>query len=392
MKRDLWLSSLVLAACGGTGTGNPPVVVDPRAASLPVGPGSADLHVVDVDGDGHLDLVSRHLLQNRVVVTRGDGAGGFAAATARTTPIDDGPGAMGLADLDGDGAPDLVVATRIGGSEVIEVLIGRRDGTFRMITAPSAVHARAQTYKPQVFLLDVDEDGAIDVVTANGRRSAIEILRGDGRGHLAPPASLALPPLPEGGRFYLAVGDLDGDRHVDFLASLANEASAALLALRGDGAGGFAVGPVTPLVLPGGAALEALADLDGDGDLDAALTHDARVTVLANAGDGTFAPAPGSPFDVDLPAYDIEVADVDGDGRADLVVATVDTDHDPSPSRVVVLRGAGAGGFARAPGAPYIAGPGAFDVVAADVDADGRTDLAASSFGGDAVTLVLGAR
>lgn len=368
-----------------------PVVAATGSVSLPVGPGSADLHFVDVDGDGHLDLVSRHLLQKRIVVTRGDGGGGFATAAASSTTSEAGPGAMALGDLDGDGATDLVVATRTGGHEVVDVLLGRRDGSFRRASgSPTEVHASAQTWKPMVFLADVDEDGAIDVVTANGRRGTLEILRGDGRGGLAPSRSVAL--ASDGGRFYLALGDVDGDGHLDLVASHASESSPArLLTRRGDGQGGFADGPQAPVTVLADAALELLADVDGDGRPDVVLSHgdSTHISVLLNRGDGAFAPGPGSPFDVGLPAFDAEAADVDGDGHADLVVATVDTGAHGYPSRVVVLRGDGRS-FTSAAGSPYASGAGAYDLAVADIDADGRIDIATSSFEGDAVTLLLG--
>lgn len=381
----------VMVGCRRGAPAREQVVAATWSVSLSVGTGSADLHFVDVDADGHLDLVSRHLLQKRIVVTRGDGRGGFATAAASSTTIEDGPGAMALGDLDGDGATDLVVATRTGGHEVVDVLLGRRDGSFRRaVGAPAVAHASAETWKPIVLLGDVDEDGALDVVTANGRRGTLEILRGDGRGGLGQPQSVAL--ASDGGRFYLALGDVDGDGHLDLVASHAPESSPArVLTRRGDGKGGFADGPHAPVTVLANAALEALADVDGDGRPDVVLSHgdSTHVSVLLNRGAGAFAPGLGSPLDVGLPAFDAEVADVDGDGHADLVVATVDTGAQGFPSRVVVLRGDGRG-FTPAAGSSYASGPGAYDVAVADVDADGRVDIAASSFEGDAVTLLLG--
>ena len=51
-----------------------------------------------------------------------------------------------------------------------------------------------------------------------------------------------------------------------------------------------------------------------------------------------------------------------------------------------------AGGFAPAAGSPYPAGPGAYRIVAGDIDEDGRPDLLVSSFEGRAVTVLLGTR
>ncbi len=377
-----------IAACGRGGAAKRPVIIDARAHALEVGPGSADLHFVDVDGDGHLDLVTRHLLQRRVVVTRGDGRGGFDVGAARTTLYDEAPGAMELGDMDGDGAMDLIVAMRVRGQEVIDVRRGLRDGTFVPVAgSPFVVHAAAETWKPIVILADLDEDGALDVLTANGRRGTAEILRGDGHGALGQPRSVS---LAGGGRFYLSLADVDGDGHRDLVASHVPEPGrpGRVVVLRGDGAGGFAAARTAADALAD-AALEAVADVDGDGRADLVLSHaeTSRLSVLVNRGDGTFAPASGSPLDGGLPAYDVEVADADGDGRVDLVVATVDTSERDTGSRVVVLRG-DANGFTAAAGSPYTSGAGAFDVAVADVDGDGRLDIAASGFGGSAVTIL----
>ncbi|HEU4395289.1 MAG TPA: VCBS repeat-containing protein, partial [Planctomycetota bacterium] len=256
-----------------------------------------------------------------------------------------------------------------------------------------ATGPRAETWKPIVRLADLDGDGRLDLLVANGRRGNATLLAGDGRGGFGPARSFPLLGPAEPGRFSLSTGDVDGDGHLDLVVARSADAdpgAGSLWTLRGDGKGGFgerlgAVQPVLPR--PG---LEALADADGDGDLDVVLSHGGRsaLSVLLHRGGGVFEPATGSPYDPGAPAFATVVSDVDGDGRADLVVATV-FGHAPFASRVAVLLGDGRG-FAPAPGSPFIAGPGAYRVAVGDVDGDGRADLAASCFEGDGVTLLLG--
>ncbi len=80
-------------------------------------------------------------------------------------------------------------------------------------------------------------------------------------------------------------------------------------------------------------------------------------------------------------SHAVAVADLNRDKQNDLVVATVD-------SVTVLLNGKS--GFRPAPGSPFGAGPGAYHLAVGDVNRDGKPDVAASSFGGKTVTVLLG--
>ena len=80
-------------------------------------------------------------------------------------------------------------------------------------------------------------------------------------------------------------------------------------------------------------------------------------------------------------AFAVVVADVNQDKRNDLVAATVDS--------VTVLLG-DSRGFVPAQGSPFSAGPGAYNVTVGDLNEEGKPDVAASSFEGKAVTVLLG--
>jgi hypothetical protein len=103
--------------------------------------------------------------------------------------------------------------------------------------------------------------------------------------------------------------------------------------------------PVTfnRIVLPTGhrPASIAVADLNHDHhpDLIVANFDDGTLTVFFGDGKDHFVPAPGSPFACGHSPNDIAVADLNGDGNLDLVVANTETPY------ITVLLGDGRGGF-----------------------------------------------
>lgn len=205
---------------------------------------------------------------------------------------------------------------------------------------------------------------------------------------LAPRVDVALGPEGCGGVGFdcsndpqgLALADLDGDGRLD--AVTANNGSDDVTILLNDGSGALAAAGT--LAAGAGPTDVAPADFDGDGAIDLAVVNgsDSNVGIYLGAGDGSFGEA--TTVEVGLFPESIVAADFNGDGAADFATADLFGDT------VTVRLGNGDGTFAEA--ITVDVSPGPNGMAAGDFDGDGVTDLAVTlddAFPGE-VAILLG--
>ena len=318
--------------------------------------GVGSVSLADLNGDGKLDLVG--LGSGGVGVSLGQGGGNFAAPIA--TRFGGYNRHLLFADLNGDGKLDVAAGTSFG----VVTLFGDGAGGLGGV-----VSYQTGSTPNRVALADLDADGRPDLISTEGPHISTLFGRGGGRFEAARNYPVGFQPQD------VAAADFNSDGRLDLVAGVrgVNGAPGGVSFLAGDGAGRFAA----PVHVPAGDQLLSLvvADFNGDGRADVAGTrHDtASVAVLLGDGAGGFAPA--AAFAVGQFPRGIAAGDFNGDGKVDLAVTDVGGPN--GTGRVAVLLGNGAGGFGAATGHAVAGGP--FAVAAADLNADGRLDLVASS-------------
>lgn len=192
-----------------------------------------DVAVGDLDGDGKPDLaVMDQWTQNRVLVFKNVGSmgvinsGSFAANV--DFPTGAGPGEVAIADLNGDGKPELIVANNGGvNAEGKTVSVFKNTTVARTIDAGSfaaKVDYNAGRYPSGLAVGDLDGDHKPDIAVANYGSASVSVLRNqvaDGiinADSFAPKVDFATGTGPNG----IAMGDLDGDGKADLAVTNAN--------------------------------------------------------------------------------------------------------------------------------------------------------------------------
>lgn len=298
----------------------------------------------------------------------------FDAPIANRTGV--GPAALEFADLDGDQNDDLVVAD-IGGDEVC-VFLGRGQGRFRTrveYDLPASSDPR------DMAVVDVTGDGHRDVVVLCRGSGEIRLLEGVGDGTLLP--SVVIDTVAAAFSNDLASGDLDGDGDVDLVMTISG-ITGGLRILRNLAPTGWSGRNVPAQVAFATPSCLALADLDGDLDLDIALPSYESTGVLrvySNPGNGVFGEF--QTFAAGDRVGRIRAGDADGDGDVDLFVSNYRVW--PAPSAFSVLVNTGGGAFPSR--VEFATGVEAFHFDLGDIDHDGLLDIAIASEDADSVYL-----
>ncbi|HUB06682.1 MAG TPA: VCBS repeat-containing protein [Myxococcales bacterium] len=241
---------------------------------------------------------------------------GFAVES-QTVATGTSPQGIAVADLNNDGKADLVAANLLSVS--VSVSYGNGDGTFK-----SAVTFGTGNGPNSVALADFNGDSLIDMAIANSGDGTVSVLLNQGDGGFAPAPSspFAVGPSPTA----IVVGNFKTKTSVDLavtdlgvVGATGNEVSILL----NDGTGSFGVAKAYQVGNSPSSVTMADFDNDGFGDLAVANQIDGTVTVLSNNGNGTFATQATLPLGNGAPEPNAVIAaDLNGDGKPDIAAAS----------------------------------------------------------------------
>lgn len=355
-----------------------------KGAQFITGEGPNSIAIGDLDGDGKSDLVvanKGNRINNTLSIFRNTSNSGLVAYDVKIdlpTGYSTSPEFVSIADLDGDGKLDLVVAMADNYRIKRAISVFRNIGTIGRINFAPQVDFVTPYDPSYVAIADLDLDGRVDLAILHSQRSSVSVLRNNGTiGNINFDAMkdfyVGLGPSS------IAISDLDGDQKLDLAVTCYSENLVSVLRNTGT-VGTISFEDKLSFYVGTNPSSVAIGDLDGDSKGDLAVGDwTNHMTILKNTGvlgRINFTPGVRLFLDWGVGSSSVVIGNLDGTGLADIAV----TD---SRWGVFLLYNKGSNGKIDFQIGSLFLGPltKPMSLTLGDLDGDGKDDLATTSSG-----------
>lgn len=328
----------------------------------------------DMDGDGKIDIVITNTSKKSFTVFRNTSVVNNISFDDTTNFFcGDAPTAIDVIDIDGDGLLDVVVTDQLDS----------KFSVFRNNSIPGIISFEQKidffltgTFPRSMSFGDINSDGKLDIIIGNYGSNSINIFINNSQ-HNSIDFDLNFVEIVVGNTPWgIATGDINNDNLIDIVVSnygsnnfsvLINESTINTVAFASRIDINTALNPFKI----------ALSDLDNDGNLDVVISNDGSKSVSIFRNTTTFG---NVSFDnkIDYPVSlggNFRIADIDGDGNVDIAVTQIDILKNRSTSTNI--------NFTREVSDSLIVGP-RYGINVCDIDGDGKVEilLTAGNVGG----------
>ncbi len=367
-----------VSVCIGVGNGTFQTNVD-----YPTGNNPFSVTLGDVNGDGILDIITANAGSSDASVLIGNGDGSFKGKVDFPTGNNTSPKSVALGDVNGDGKLDIVTANGTVSSASVLLNTTTAGATTASFSSPTPFATGNATFPSSVTLGDVNVDGKLDIVTTNRGSNSASVLLGNGDGSFKSENSFSTGNDPYSG----TLGDVNGDGRLDIISGdLTSYTASVLLNTTTAGATTASFSSPTPFATGNGPRFVTLGDVNGDGRLDIVTANQPANTnsVLLGNGDGTFRPK--TDFAAGNIPFSVTLGDVNRDGRLDIITAN------NSSANASVLLGTGGSAITAtfSPQQTFATGTGSISVTLGDVNDDGKLDIITANRVDNTTSVLLG--
>jgi hypothetical protein len=333
--------------------------------------------VGDFNNDKRLDIVVADSGNETLLTLLRYDTGAFGTQTMYLTGTDSTPLSVAVGDLNNDGRLDFVVAN--GGTDNVGVFLGLGNGTF---TSQTTYSTGSGSYPRGIAVADFNKDSHLDIVVITFTDSNIGIFLGFGNGTFSSQTTYSID--HNLGPNSVAVGDFNNDRRLDIAVTSYVNGSVGIFLGYGNGTFSSVITYLT------GSNSEpsscAVADFNNDSRSDLVVANCAtwNIGIFYGNDGGTFSDMITYSTGNNSCPVSVVVDDFNNDGQLDVAVANSGTDN------IGVFFGHGNGTFSNQMTLFTGSGSKPYSIAIGDFNNDNQLDIAIANYGSNNFGVLLG--